>query len=131
MAIQLAVMIEGQEGLTWARWEALARAAEESGYAGLYRSDHLTGLFGDPTRPSLDGTPGRPVAVDYEGPGSIETYTVSHSRDGEPERAFLAVRTPDGARAWAATTDADFMDALEAEELLGRPVTMVQGEARC
>jgi F420-dependent oxidoreductase-like protein len=54
MAIQLALMIEGQEGLTWARWEALARVAEESGYVGLYRSDHLTGLFGDPRRPSLD-----------------------------------------------------------------------------
>ena len=54
MAIQLAVMIEGQEGLTWQRWRALARAVEDSGYAGLYRSDHLTGLFGDPARPSLD-----------------------------------------------------------------------------
>ena len=54
MAIQLAVMIEGQEGLTWERWQALARTVEDAGYAGLFRSDHLTGLFGDPTRPSLD-----------------------------------------------------------------------------
>jgi len=54
MAIQLAVMIEGQEGLTWARWRALARTVEDAGYAGLYRSDHLTGLSGEPTRPSLD-----------------------------------------------------------------------------
>jgi F420-dependent oxidoreductase-like protein len=54
MAIQLTVMIEGQEGLTWERWRALARTVEESGYAGLYRSDHLTGLFGDPSRPSLE-----------------------------------------------------------------------------
>ena len=41
MAIQLALMIEGQEGLTWDRWRALARAAEETGYSGLFRSDHL------------------------------------------------------------------------------------------
>jgi F420-dependent oxidoreductase-like protein len=54
MAIQLAVMIEGQEGLTWDRWQALARTVEGAGYAALFRSDHLTGLFGDPTRPSLD-----------------------------------------------------------------------------
>jgi F420-dependent oxidoreductase-like protein len=54
MAIQLAIMIEGQEGLTWARWQALARTVEEAGYTGLYRSDHLTGLSGDPRRPSLD-----------------------------------------------------------------------------
>lgn len=36
--LQLNVMIEGQEGLTWERWQRLARAAEESGYGGLYRS---------------------------------------------------------------------------------------------
>jgi F420-dependent oxidoreductase-like protein len=54
VAIQLAVMIEGQEGLTWERWRTLARTVEDAVYAGLYRSDHLTGLFGDPTRPSLD-----------------------------------------------------------------------------
>ena len=54
MALQLAIMIEGQEGLTWERWRRLAQAVEEAGFAGLFRSDHLTGLFGEPTRPSLD-----------------------------------------------------------------------------
>ena len=52
--LELNVMIEGQEGLTWERWQRLARAAEDGGFGGLYRSDHLTGLFGDPTRPSLE-----------------------------------------------------------------------------
>ena len=52
--LELNVMIEGQEGLTWERWQRLARAAEDGGFAGLYRSDHLTGLFGDATRPSLE-----------------------------------------------------------------------------
>jgi F420-dependent oxidoreductase-like protein len=47
-------MIEGQEGLTWARWRALARAAEDAGLDHLFRSDHLTGLFGDPKRASLE-----------------------------------------------------------------------------
>jgi F420-dependent oxidoreductase-like protein len=54
MAIQLTIMIEAQEGLTWERWQALARTAEEAGFAGLFRSDHLTGLFGDPRQGSLD-----------------------------------------------------------------------------
>jgi alkanesulfonate monooxygenase SsuD/methylene tetrahydromethanopterin reductase-like flavin-dependent oxidoreductase (luciferase family) len=52
--LELNVMIEGQEGLNWERWQRLARAAEDGGFAGLYRSDHLTGLFGDSTRPSLE-----------------------------------------------------------------------------
>ena len=35
MAIQLALMIEGQEGLAWDRWRALAREAEEAGYRAI------------------------------------------------------------------------------------------------
>jgi alkanesulfonate monooxygenase SsuD/methylene tetrahydromethanopterin reductase-like flavin-dependent oxidoreductase (luciferase family) len=54
MGLELNVMIEGQEGLTWERWQRLARAAEDDGFGGLYRSDHLTGLFGHRTRPSLE-----------------------------------------------------------------------------
>ncbi|MBI4010920.1 MAG: TIGR03560 family F420-dependent LLM class oxidoreductase [Candidatus Rokubacteria bacterium] len=54
MSLACCLMIEGQEGLTWERWRRLARAAEDGGYQGLFRSDHLTGLFGDPTRPALD-----------------------------------------------------------------------------
>lgn len=54
MALQLAIMIEGQEGLTWERWQRLARTVEDAGFAALFRSDHLTGLSGEATRPSLD-----------------------------------------------------------------------------
>jgi F420-dependent oxidoreductase-like protein len=54
MATQLTIMIEGQEGLTWERWQALARTAEDAGFTGLFRSDHLTGLFGDARQGSLD-----------------------------------------------------------------------------
>jgi alkanesulfonate monooxygenase SsuD/methylene tetrahydromethanopterin reductase-like flavin-dependent oxidoreductase (luciferase family) len=54
VAISICLMIEGQEGLTWERWRRLARAAEDGGFEALFRSDHLTGLFGDPKRASLD-----------------------------------------------------------------------------
>jgi len=54
MTLSLGIMIEGQEGLTWERWQRLARAVEAGGYHTLHRSDHLTALFGDSTRPSLD-----------------------------------------------------------------------------
>jgi alkanesulfonate monooxygenase SsuD/methylene tetrahydromethanopterin reductase-like flavin-dependent oxidoreductase (luciferase family) len=52
--MRVAIMIEGQEGLTWDRWFRLARAAEDLGYDALCRSDHLTGLFGEARRPSLE-----------------------------------------------------------------------------
>jgi alkanesulfonate monooxygenase SsuD/methylene tetrahydromethanopterin reductase-like flavin-dependent oxidoreductase (luciferase family) len=47
---EVAIMIEGQEGLGWGRWRRLARTVEDSGYAGLFRSDHFT----NPTGPVLD-----------------------------------------------------------------------------
>jgi F420-dependent oxidoreductase-like protein len=52
--MDVALMIEGQEGLTWDRWRRLAQAAERGGFHGLFRSDHLTSLVGEPARPDLD-----------------------------------------------------------------------------
>lgn len=49
-------MVEGQEGVTWAEWVALAESAEDAGLDGLFRSDHLTAVY-------------RPVA------GSLEAWT--------------------------------------------------------
>jgi F420-dependent oxidoreductase-like protein len=47
-------MIEGQEGVSWDEWVALARACEEHGLEGLFRSDHYMSLSGHPDRGSLD-----------------------------------------------------------------------------
>jgi len=46
-------MIEGQDGLTWPRWQRLAAAAEDLGFAGLYRSDHYTNA-NPPDKDSLE-----------------------------------------------------------------------------
>lgn len=40
--IEVAIMIEGQNGLNWKRWQRLATVVEACGYTGLYRSDHYT-----------------------------------------------------------------------------------------
>jgi F420-dependent oxidoreductase-like protein len=40
--LEIALMIEGQMDLTWLRWKRMVRAAEDLGFAGLYRSDHFT-----------------------------------------------------------------------------------------
>lgn len=40
--MELAIMIEGQNGLNWPRWQRLVTAVEELGFSGLYRSDHFT-----------------------------------------------------------------------------------------
>ena len=43
--MRLCVMIEGQEGVTWADWVRLARLTEEHGLEGLFRSDHYTAII--------------------------------------------------------------------------------------
>jgi alkanesulfonate monooxygenase SsuD/methylene tetrahydromethanopterin reductase-like flavin-dependent oxidoreductase (luciferase family) len=46
-------MIEGQEGVTWDDWVALASACEEHGVEALFRSDHYISWF-DESRRVLD-----------------------------------------------------------------------------
>ncbi len=40
--LEIAIRIEGQNGLTWPRWQIIARLVEELGFVGLFRSDHFT-----------------------------------------------------------------------------------------
>jgi F420-dependent oxidoreductase-like protein len=52
--MRVCLMIEGQEGVTWEAWKALAAACEEHGYEGLFRSDHYLSVMGRGDRGSLD-----------------------------------------------------------------------------
>jgi len=49
----VALMIEGQEGVTWDDWVALAETCEANGVEALFRSDHYVSGF-DESRPVLD-----------------------------------------------------------------------------
>src|SRR5213078_1435109 len=51
--VRLALMIEGQEGVTWEDWVALASACEEHGVEALFRSDHYIS-WSDESRHVLD-----------------------------------------------------------------------------
>jgi alkanesulfonate monooxygenase SsuD/methylene tetrahydromethanopterin reductase-like flavin-dependent oxidoreductase (luciferase family) len=44
--MDLCVMIEGQEGVTWPQWQAIGRACDEHGIPALFRSDHYLPLEG-------------------------------------------------------------------------------------
>jgi F420-dependent oxidoreductase-like protein len=53
--MKLALMIEGQEGVTWPQWLAVAQACEYYGIPTLFRSDHYMNLDGHHSeRGSLD-----------------------------------------------------------------------------
>ena len=51
--IEVAIMLEGQNGLNWNRWQRWGTAVEDLGFAGLYRSDHYTNA-GSPDKDSLE-----------------------------------------------------------------------------
>src|SRR5918999_1933934 len=44
--MRVCLMIEGQEGVTWDQWRALATTAEAAGFEALFRSDHYMPLDG-------------------------------------------------------------------------------------
>jgi alkanesulfonate monooxygenase SsuD/methylene tetrahydromethanopterin reductase-like flavin-dependent oxidoreductase (luciferase family) len=47
--MDVCLMIEGQEGVTWEQWLALARSAEDAGLGALFRSDHYRSIVrGEP-----------------------------------------------------------------------------------
>ena len=117
---------------------------------GWYQTKHSVGLYGTrPGRPAaspvlpggsaVESVPGFAWAdpqaavgalpqcspdADARGEVTVETYSVSFGRDGTPERAVVACRTPEGRRAWATVTDSDHLALLITEEGCGRLGTL-------
>jgi F420-dependent oxidoreductase-like protein len=52
--VRICLMIEGQEGVAWADWVAVAQACERLGFDALFRSDHYLSVEGNRERGSLD-----------------------------------------------------------------------------
>jgi F420-dependent oxidoreductase-like protein len=52
--MRIALMIEGQEGVSWDGWLRLARACEQHGVEALFRSDHYGSILNDPWRDAHD-----------------------------------------------------------------------------
>jgi acetyl-CoA C-acetyltransferase len=75
----------------------------------------------------VDALPTRGVAE--AGTGVVETFTVSHDRDG-PTRGVVAVLLPDDRRCWGLVTEPAAMADLLATDPIGQPVTVVDGTAR-
>lgn len=80
---------------------------------GVYRTEPPRGGFRRiDAQPLVDRLPRTTAVQDYVGPATVESWTVEHDREGSPSRAFLAVRTADGARAFAGASDPDLLSRL-------------------
>jgi acetyl-CoA C-acetyltransferase len=100
---------------------------------GGYLTKHSFGVYGteppaefrwEDTQPAVDREPTRDGLVEWEGVGTVESWTTPFNRDGQPERVFLAVRTPDGSRALAQVADPAAAEMTVSEDIGGAKVAV-------
>ncbi len=90
---------------------------------GVYSSTPAPGGFRwEDVQDVVDREPTRRAHTEWEGTGSVESWTVPFDREGKPQKAFLAVRTPDGGRTLAVIADADMAAAAVTEDIAGAKV---------
>jgi acetyl-CoA C-acetyltransferase len=117
--------------------ERLVAGAGERGLItanGGYLTKHSFGVYGiEPTerefhwedvQSEVDREPTTTALVEWAGVGTVESWTTPFDRDGEPEKAFVAVRTPDDARTLAVITDAADAAATLSGDIAGGKVTV-------
>ncbi|OBG97162.1 acetyl-CoA acetyltransferase [Mycobacterium sp. E136] len=99
---------------------------------GGYLTKHSFGVYGTEPPPyefrwedvqsEVDREPTREALVDWSGVGTVETWTTPFDREAAPEKAFLAVRTPEDARVLAVIPDAVGAAATVEEDIAGAKV---------
>ena len=115
--------------------ERLVAAPGASGLVtanGGYLTKHSFGLYGteppstefrwEDVQPAVDAEPTRVAEEEWTGIGTVETWTTPFTREGAPEKVFLAVRTPDDTRALAVLGDAAEAEASVREDIAGAKV---------
>jgi acetyl-CoA C-acetyltransferase len=115
--------------------ERLVAAPGASGLVtanGGYLTKHSFGLYGteppstefrwEDVQPAVDAEPIRVAEEEWTGVGTVETWTTPFSREGAPEKVFVAVRTPDETRALAVLGDASEAEASVREDIAGAKV---------
>jgi acetyl-CoA C-acetyltransferase len=63
--------------------------------------------------------PLREARIDWDGPVTIEAYTVAHQK-GQPRIAHIACLTDDGKRSWATIADLEVLELMMRVEYCGR-----------
>jgi acetyl-CoA C-acetyltransferase len=101
---------------------------------GGYLTKHSFGVYGtepppaefrwEDTQSAVDREPIRGAAVEWEGVGTVESWTTPFDRDGQPEKAFLAVRTPDDRRTLAVLPDPAAAAATVRDDIAGAKVAV-------
>ena len=99
---------------------------------GGYLTKHSIGVYGtqppstefrwEDVQSEVDQEPTRTAVDQWDGVGTVESWTAPFDRDGRPEKAFVAVRTPDDARTMAVMTSPSDVEASVVEDIAGAKV---------
>lgn len=91
---------------------------------GVYSTEPPPEFRWEDVQSAVDREPTRDALVEWEGVGTIEAWTTPFDRDGQPEKAFVAVRTADGSRALAVIADPAAAQASVSEDIGGAKVAV-------
>jgi len=91
---------------------------------GVYSTEPPAEFRWEDTQPAVDREPTTEAVVGWEGVGTVEAWTTPYDRAGHPEKAFLALRTPDGSRALAVVTDGAAAQESVREDIGGAKVAV-------
>jgi acetyl-CoA C-acetyltransferase len=91
---------------------------------GVYSSEPPSEFRWEDVQSAVDREPTRAGLVEWEGVGTVEAWTTPFDRDGQPEKAFVAVRTSDGSRALAVIGDPAAAKATVSEDIGGAKVAV-------
>lgn len=99
---------------------------------GGYLTKHSFGVYSATPPPAsfrwedvqaeVDREPTRTAVVEFDGEGTVESWTTPFDRDGRPEKAYLTVRTSEDARAMALIEDPEVAAVTVAEDIAGATV---------
>jgi acetyl-CoA C-acetyltransferase len=120
MATRLREAAAGTVGLVTANGGFLTKHA-----MGLYATEPpAEGFRWEDVQAEVDKVPSTQSVSEWEGPVTLESWTVMHDREGAPEAAFASVRTADDARTWALSRDADVIATLLTDDPAGAKATL-------
>ena len=101
---------------------------------GGYLTKHSMGVYSaePPPQPyghanpqaAVDARPRRELDESVDGPVTVESAVVTFDRGGAASHTLVACLTPEGRRAWGATTDADAMARFTTVETSGDAATL-------
>jgi acetyl-CoA C-acetyltransferase len=91
---------------------------------GTYSTEPPAEFRWEDVQSAVDREPTRDGLVEWEGVGTVEAWTTPFNRDGQPEKAFVAVRTPNGSRTLAVITDCAAAQATVREDIGGAKVVV-------